>query len=153
MTRHIDLGLRPQTSPIKTIEVPPFDGENQADSRDFKTEIATTAHGITYYVDNINGNDINLGTTQNSAFKTIQQANQKVAAGDIVYVKNGIYHEDVTIKSSGKPGHWITFQAFPGHKPIIIGNYQAFKVLGNYTKIIANGRGDLIDRHLRSVNQ
>jgi parallel beta-helix repeat protein len=136
VTSQIDLGLRPQISASKTIETPPFDDENQANTRDVKTEIATKAYGITYYVDSINGNDINLGTAPNLAFKTIQQANQKVAAGDIIYVKNGIYYEDVTIQSSGSPGRWITFQAFPGHRPIIIGNYQAFKVLGSYIKII-----------------
>ena len=101
------------------------------------TEIATKGSGKTYYVDNSKGNDSNPGTTQNFAFKTIQQANQKVAAGDIVYVKNGTYDENITVIKSGTSQNWIVFQAFPGDKPFVRGTQDGtFKIEGNYIKII-----------------
>ena len=102
-----------------------------------RTEIATKSSGKTYYVDNSKGNDSNPGTTQNFAFKTIQQANQKVAAGDIVYVKNGTYDENITVIKSGTSQNWIVFQAFPGDKPFVRGTQDGtFKIEGNYIKII-----------------
>ncbi len=92
--------------------------------------------GKKYYVDSVKGNDANPGTSENKALKTIQQATQKVAAGDTVYVKNGTYNENLIIKTSGQPNAWITFQAFPGHKPFVIGSQEAFKIEANYIKII-----------------
>jgi parallel beta-helix repeat protein len=90
----------------------------------------------TYYVDASIGNDANLGTSEALALKTIQSASQKAVAGDIVYVKSGTYKEDVTITASGNPNNWITFQAYPGDKPIIEGEFQAIHITGNYVKII-----------------
>ncbi|MDF5713414.1 MAG: right-handed parallel beta-helix repeat-containing protein [Rhizonema sp. NSF051] len=101
------------------------------------TEAATKSSGTTYYVDNSKGNDSNLGTTQTLSFKTIQQANQKVTAGDIVYVKNGTYDENITVIQSGNSQNWIVFQAFPGDKPFVRGTQDGtFKIEGNYIKII-----------------
>jgi hypothetical protein len=89
-----------------------------------------------YYVDKVKGNDNNSGTTEKLAFQTIDRANQQVNPGDTVYVKNGTYLENVTIKISGSPNNWITFKAFPGHQPKILGTSGAFIVEGNYIKII-----------------
>ncbi len=101
------------------------------------TKAATKTSGKTYYVDNSKGDDRNPGTTQTLAFKTIQQANQKVAAGDIVYVKNGTYDENITVIKSGTSNNWIVFQAFPGHQPFVRGTQDGtFKIEGNYIKII-----------------
>ena len=101
------------------------------------TKAATKTSGKTYYVDNSKGDDSNPGTTETLAFKTIQQANQKVAAGDIVYVKNGTYDENITVRKSGTSNNWIVFQAFPGHQPFVRGTQDGtFKIEGNYIKII-----------------
>ncbi|MDF5729873.1 MAG: DUF1565 domain-containing protein [Rhizonema sp. PD38] len=101
------------------------------------TADATGSSETTYYVDNSKGNDSNPGTTQTFAFKTIQQANQKVTAGDIVYVKNGTYDENITVIESGNSQNWIVFQAFPGDKPFVRGTQDGtFKIEGNYIKII-----------------
>ncbi len=91
----------------------------------------------TYYVDQKQGDDQNPGTTEKLAFKTIQAANQKAWAGDIVYVKNGIYDENITVTNSGKPNQWIIFKAFTGHKPFVRGTQDGtFKIEGNYIQII-----------------
>lgn len=101
------------------------------------TKDYTKILGKKYYVDNVKGNDSNPGITQTLAFKTIQQANQKVTAGDIVYVKNGTYDENITVIKSGTSQNWIVFQAFPGHKPFVRGTQDGtFKIEGNYIKII-----------------
>jgi parallel beta-helix repeat protein len=103
---------------------------------DRETKTNNKASGKIYYVDSASGNDTNLGTTQKLALQTIQQANQRVAAGDTVYVKNGTYNENIIVKSSGRPQRWITFQAFPGHKPAVVGTNQAFSIEGSYIKIM-----------------
>jgi parallel beta-helix repeat protein len=93
--------------------------------------------GNKYYVDISKGNDTNSGLSEKLPFKTISKANQQINAGDTVYVKNGIYPENITIKQSGTAKNSITFQAFPGHKPLIKGTQDGtFKIEGNYIKII-----------------
>ncbi len=100
------------------------------------TAVANRTAKKSYYVDQAKGNDNNSGITEKLAFKTIDRANQKVQSGDTVYVKNGTYSENVTIKTSGQPNSWITFRAFPGHQPSIVGTSGAFIVEGNYIKIV-----------------
>ncbi|NET74225.1 MAG: DUF1565 domain-containing protein, partial [Sphaerospermopsis sp. SIO1G2] len=119
--------------------------------------------GSKYYVDSENGNDNNIGISDELPFKTIGKANKMVKAGDIVYVKNGIYEENITIKSSGNPKKWIVFQAFPAHKPFVKGTQDGtFKVEGNYVKIIGfkitstrNGSGIFVtngNHHTKIIN-
>jgi parallel beta-helix repeat protein len=96
-----------------------------------------TATGKKYYVDIAKGNDANNGRSDKLAFKTINKANQQINAGDTVYVKNGVYPENITIKQSGTAKSPISFQAFPGHKPFIKGTQDGtFKIEGNYIKIM-----------------
>jgi len=53
--------------------------------------------------------------------------------GDIVYVKNGTYREDVYIAGKNGGANYITFQNYPGHFPVIRGNG------------VASGRNKIID--------
>jgi parallel beta-helix repeat protein len=111
--------------------------ETRLEMQEFgETPAIASSLGRKYYVDIAKGNDSYPGTTETKAFKTIQQANQKVSAGDTVYVKNGTYNENLVIEASGKPNSWITFQAFPGHKPAILASQEAIKVQGSYVKVI-----------------
>ena len=73
----------------------------------------------TYYVAK-NGNDNNPGTEQ-SPWLTITKAANTLAAGDTVYVKEGIYNEKILINNSGSPGKVITFAAYPGDNVTIDG--------------------------------
>jgi parallel beta-helix repeat protein len=108
-----------------------------ASSIGYITPVATQGSiGKTYYVDGIRGLDRNLGTSEKLPFKTIDRANKLVAAGDTVLVKNGTYNENLTISTSGTSKSWITFKAFPGHKPFVKGSYVAFNVVSSYIKII-----------------
>lgn len=99
--------------------------------------IFNNPRGKTYYVDKTKGNDDNSGLKESLAFKTINRANQAVALGDIVYVKKGIYNENITVKASGKSDQWIVFKAFPGHKPVVKSNALdgTFSIKGNYIEI------------------
>jgi parallel beta-helix repeat protein len=90
-----------------------------------------------YYVDTAKGNDANNGRSEKLAFKTINKANGQIIAGDTIYIKNGVYLENITIKQSGTANSQISFQAFPGHKPFIKGTQDGtFKIEGNYIKIM-----------------
>jgi parallel beta-helix repeat protein len=92
--------------------------------------------GNKYYVDISKGNDSNSGLSEKLPFKTIGKANQQINAGDIIYVKNGVYPENITVKQSGTAKSPISFQAFPGHKPFIRGTQDGtFKIEGNHIKI------------------
>jgi parallel beta-helix repeat protein len=104
------------------------------------------AAGNKYYVDTVKGHDANNGRSEKLAFKTITKANEQIKAGDMVYVKNGVYAENITIKQSGTASSPISFQAFPGHKPFIKGTQDGtFKVEGNYIKIMGFEITSLID--------
>ncbi len=54
-------------------------------------------------------------------YTTIQQAVDIAIAGDIIYIRAGIYSEQVSIKNSGTAGNPITISSYPGEKAIIDG--------------------------------
>ncbi|MFC8273426.1 right-handed parallel beta-helix repeat-containing protein [Streptomyces sp. NPDC057271] len=78
----------------------------------------------TYYVSPI-GSDGNPGTSPAKPFRSLQKAADSTAPGDTVSIMNGTYREraggsDVMVISrSGRPEAPITFQAHPGHHPVI----------------------------------
>ncbi|MZE55797.1 LPXTG cell wall anchor domain-containing protein [Streptomyces sp. SID5770] len=78
----------------------------------------------TYYV-SPDGSDGNPGTSPDKAFRTLQKAADTTAPGDTVSVMNGTYRERpggadvVVISRSGRPGAPITYQAHPGHHPVV----------------------------------
>ena len=77
------------------------------------TLITQPATGNTYYV-STTGSDSNPGTLSRP-WRTIQHAANTVTAGDTVYVRNGVYNEVVTMKSSGsESAGFITFSSYPG---------------------------------------
>ncbi|MGZ9148303.1 MAG: hypothetical protein ACXW4G_08020, partial [Candidatus Deferrimicrobiaceae bacterium] len=80
--------------------------------------------GATYYVDQTGGNDSNLGTSTDNAWKTIAKVNgSSFFAGDSILFKKGeTWREQMTITSSGSAGNVITFGAYGnGANPIISG--------------------------------
>lgn len=75
-----------------------------------------------------NGNDNNNGT-ENQPYLTIQKAAQVAEAGDIVYIKQGIYRETVTPSNNGTNGNPILFQAFEDDEVTI----SAVELVSNWT--------------------
>ncbi|MBC7939812.1 MAG: right-handed parallel beta-helix repeat-containing protein [Chitinophagaceae bacterium] len=73
------------------------------------------------------GDDANDGKTRQTALRSLQKADSLVQPGDVVLVAPGIYASAdaaiaaeradggalLTIRSSGKPGAWITWKALP----------------------------------------
>ena len=76
-------------------------------------------NGKFYFVSK-DGNDNNDGS-EKSPFLTIQQAANVMNAGDICFIKEGVYRETVRPKNSGKAGAPITFIAYKNDNVVISG--------------------------------
>ncbi len=74
----------------------------------------------TYYV-SPDGNDDNNGSIK-SPFKTIQKAADKMEAGDICYIRKGIYRGNVILKKDGVAGKSILFSNYKDEKVIVTEN-------------------------------
>jgi hypothetical protein len=73
-----------------------------------------------YYVAT-DGNNNNPGSFS-QPWRTIQKAANTVQAGDMVYVRGGVYNEKVTVNVSGSAGGgYITFQSYAGETAILDG--------------------------------
>lgn len=84
------------------------------------------AYAAEYYMDSLDGNDLNSGTSPVMPWKTLDKSNSvKYYPGDIIYFKCGrIWRGQLNISSSGTSGNPITFKSYglncgPGTKPII----------------------------------
>jgi hypothetical protein len=105
--------------------------------------LAQISGGVTtYYVDNAAGDDLNSGTSQDQAWKTIAKVNgSSFRPGDqILFKRGGVWREQLTIPSSGVAGNPITYGAYgSGAKPIITGA----DTVTNWTQreYICGGRG------------
>ena len=73
------------------------------------------AYATDYYVAT-DGSDANNGTTATTPFLTIQKASDVAVAGDVVYVRAGVYREMVDLKANG-----VTYQPFGGEEVTING--------------------------------
>jgi len=104
------------------------------------------AAGTTYYVDQVTGNDLDSGLTEDDAWATITKAANTLTAGDTVYIKNGTYREGLNFyTNSGTSGNPITFRNYPGHNPVINGSLEVtgwslhagsvYKATWDYTSI------------------
>ncbi|MEZ4271550.1 MAG: DUF1565 domain-containing protein [Myxococcota bacterium] len=124
--------------------------------------LGVSAQAATYYVAK-SGNNSNSGS-EAQPWLTVQHAANQVQPGDTVSVKAGSYNERVVLKNSGTAGGgYITFQNFPGDKPILDGtglgngmmvsslNLSYIKIQGFHIKnhigggIIFEGGGEFIE--------
>ena len=67
------------------------------------------------------GDDTNDGTIS-KPFKTIQRAANVLEAGDICYIRKGLYREHVILNKDGKEGKPILFSNYKGERVIITEN-------------------------------
>jgi len=73
------------------------------------------------YVVSSYGDDSNPGTLM-QPFRTIQKAADSVVAGSTVYIREGRYHETVTMDNvDGTENNPITFTSFPGEEVVLDG--------------------------------
>jgi len=95
--------------------------------------ITFTGSAATYYVSN-SGNDSKAGTTPETAWQTISKVNQsKFAPGDqILFLRDGVWIEQLIVPSSGTSGNPITFGAYgSGAKPIINADNETFGIVSS----------------------
>ena len=87
-----------------------------------------------YYV-STSGNNSNAGT-RNQPWRTIQYAVDQTVPGDIVFVEDGVYPENVVLTRSGTPQAYITLRSVNkwGAKIEIQGSFQSdgIKAAANY---------------------
>jgi len=83
------------------------------------------ADGPGYFVDGRNGSDENQGTKA-KPWKTIQSSLGKLKPGDTLYLRGGIYYEDVQCNLKGHPEAPITIRAYPGELVAIDGGLREF---------------------------
>jgi parallel beta-helix repeat protein len=96
--------------------------------------VVTPIVGKTYYVDASKAASGD-GLSEANAFKTLSEAANATAAGDLVLVKDGTYaaFQETT---SGKSNGWITWRNFPNHKPMIsFDGWQGIYIKGSYVEI------------------
>ena len=80
------------------------------------------------------GNDKNVGSKK-EPLKTIQKAVDLAKSGTTVYVRKGIYNEQVVIRKSGKKNASIVIKAYPKEKAIIDG--KGLKVTWDYQGLVS----------------
>ncbi|MBB6730915.1 discoidin domain-containing protein [Cohnella zeiphila] len=85
--------------------------------------------GHTYYVDAVNGDDGNDGSSDHP-WQTIGKAAGVLVAGDTAKIRSGVYRETVKPAHSGAPGSDITFEADDGADVTVSG---ADLVTGTWT--------------------
>ncbi len=107
--------------------------------------ISQVPSATTYYVSG-EGNDRNSGRTTSSAFRTIQRAADLTNPGDTVLIMNGVYKNAhptgsvVDIKRSGKSNAWITYKAYPGHRPKLKHNgWHGIQIYNGASYVEVNG--------------
>ena len=73
-----------------------------------------TANATDYYVatNDVSASDSNNGTSISAPFKTIKKAASVAVAGDVVFVREGVYRETVVPAKSGTSGKPIVFQPY-----------------------------------------
>ena len=80
----------------------------------------SAVQGTDYFV-GPDGNDSNPGT-EAKPWLTIQKAANTLVSGDTVYIRAGIYEEQVIPQNSGSAGNTITYAAYSGETVTIDGN-------------------------------
>ena len=79
-------------------------------------------HAATYYVSNT-GADTNTGSLA-SPWKTLVYAATKLAPGDTLMIRAGIYKERVTFAKSGTSSQPIKIMSYTGETAVVDGNYE-----------------------------
>lgn len=77
--------------------------------------------GDTFYVDGVNGDDVNNDGSMGNPFATIQAGADAASAGDTVMIHAGVYRETVSVATSGTAANPIVFQAVPGEEVVVSG--------------------------------
>ena len=83
------------------------------------------ADGPAYFVAARNGDDAQPGTRE-KPWRTVQHGIRELKLGDTLYLRGGIYYEDVVCKLSGHKEAPITVRSYPGELAFIDGGIPEF---------------------------
>ena len=79
-------------------------------------------YAVNYFVASSNGNDNNNGLSLNTPFKTIGKAASIMSSGDICYIRQGIYHETISIDNlDGTSSAPVIFTNYNNERVVIDG--------------------------------
>src|SRR5262249_18311844 len=83
------------------------------------------AGGPARYVDARRGDDRNPGTSA-APWRTLRHALRTLKPGDTLYLRGGVYHENVYCALAGRKGAPITVRPYPGEQAILDGGLREF---------------------------
>src|SRR4051812_48242000 len=81
--------------------------------------------GPGFFVDPIRGRNDAAGS-ETAPWRTINQALKRLSAGDTLYLRGGVYREQVYCGVAGRPDAPITIRAYPGERAILDGGFAEF---------------------------
>lgn len=81
--------------------------------------------GRAFFVDAQTGQDSAAGS-ETEPWRTINHAASRLAAGDTLYLRSGVYYESVDLLRSGIEGRPITIRSYPGELATIDGGLREF---------------------------
>ena len=67
------------------------------------------------------GSDSNDGRSEGRPLRTLQRAADLARAGDVVWVRGGVYSADVSFRAQGSAGSPIVFESYPGECAVLDG--------------------------------
>ena len=103
----------------------------------FLASIFSSVFAINYFVSNIYGDDSNNGTSLVSPFKTIEKAATIMQAGDVCYIRQGLYHETINVENiNGSDGMPILFTNYNNEKVVMDGTKSIDSTWTQYTENI-----------------
>lgn len=82
-------------------------------------------HRRAFFVDARHGNAVNIGS-ENEPWRTIGEALHHIAPGDTLYLRDGVYYENVHLRRVGQADAPITLRSYPGELAIIDGGLREF---------------------------
>jgi hypothetical protein len=83
------------------------------------------ASGPGFYVDVQRGDDRNDGK-ETAPWRSIGHALGKLAPGSTLYLRGGVYYENVAVRLTGRAKAPITLRSYPGEQAIIDGSLREF---------------------------
>ena len=95
-----------------------------------------------------NGSDSNDGRSEARPLRSISRAASLARAGDVVWVRGGVYHEAVDFRQSGTASNPIVFESYPGECAIIDGDSLA----SNRRAVTLSGVQHMVFRNFKVRN-
>lgn len=81
--------------------------------------------GRSYFVDSGRGDDAGAGTLA-APWKTVGHAVRQLHTGDTLCLREGVYHENVSVSLAGRADAPITIRGYPGERAILDGSLSEF---------------------------